>query len=157
MVTDNPAEHGNSRRTCSPNIFAGHSNSRKHSNIFAGHSKSQTYWGKKACESPICLWVTRWLLICFGSCAAEWVVSSLRWSIRYPLFASSYWFYLIGEHRSEYAIGMGFRLRRGWCTITVDLLMSHTRNEESIMKNETDIATCKCRLKPKQSSSHRGP
>ena len=27
--------------------------------------------GEKGCESPICLWVTRWLLILFGSCGTR--------------------------------------------------------------------------------------
>ena len=32
-VTDNPAEQGNCRQTCSPNISAGHSNSRMLSDL----------------------------------------------------------------------------------------------------------------------------
>ena len=95
--------------------------------------------GEKGCESPICLWVTRWLLIFFGSCDAEWVVSSLCRSIWYPPFARSYWFYLIGELRrecmpSECDMSGLWRVRRGRCTGTVDLLICNSRNEDLIMK-----------------------
>jgi len=41
----------------------------------------------------------------------------------------------------------GFRLRRGRCIGTVDLLICNTRNKELIMKNEADIPTCSRLLK----------
>jgi len=52
---------------------------------------------------------------------------------------------------SEWDSMSGLRLRRGRCTGTVDLLVCNTRNEELIIKNEADIATCNCRLSNFQS------
>ena len=40
----------------------------------------------------------------------------------------------------------GLRFRRGQCTGTIDLLICNTGNEDLIMKNEADIATCSCLL-----------
>ena len=96
--------------------------------------------GEKGCESPIFLWVTRWLLISFGSCGVRWVVSSLCQSIWYPPFARLCCSYLISEHWREYMLlewdMSGLRLRRGRCMGTIlDLLLFNTTNEELIVKN----------------------
>ena len=99
--------------------------------------------GEKGCESSICLWVTRWLLIFWGSCASVWVVSSLCRSIWYPPFARFRCFWLIGEHWRECMLSeldmSRLRLRRGRCTGIVDLLICNSRNEDLIMKDEADI------------------
>ena len=103
--------------------------------------------GEKGCESPTCLWVTKWSLIFFGSCRRGWVVSFLRRSIWYPRFARCYWIYLIGELRREWMLSKWdlseLRLRRGRCNGVVDLLICNTRNEDSlIMKNELATPNC---------------
>ena len=110
--------------------------------------------GEKGCESPIRLWVTRWLLIFFGSCVPVWVVSSLcpSRSIWYAPVARLYCFWLIGEHQREYYMlsewdMSGLMFKRGRYTGIVDLFICNTRNEDSlIMINEAGIATCNSRL-----------
>ena len=90
--------------------------------------------GEKGCESPTCLWVTKWSLIFFGSCRTEWVVSFLRRSIWYLPFARWCWFYLIGGLRRECMLSewdlSELRFRRGRCTDIMDLLIYNARNEE---------------------------
>ena len=47
---------------------------------------------------------------------------------------------------SEWDISQ-LELRRGRCTGTIDLLLCNTKIEDSlIIQNESDIATCNCRL-----------
>ena len=102
--------------------------------------------GKKGCESPICLWVTRWLLIFFGSCAGQRVVSSLCRGIWYPPLARLYYFNWLMNIRETVCFRngihmSGLRLRRGrWTsTITIDLLICNTRNKKLIHENEANI------------------
>ena len=81
--------------------------------------------GEKGCESPICLWVTRWLIF-FGSCEVAWVISSRCQSTWYPPLPRPCYLILIGERRRECMLsewdmsGVG-----GWSctTIIVDLLI----------------------------------
>ena len=99
--------------------------------------------GEKGCESPIYLWVTRWLLIFFGSCVSGWVVSFSCGSIWYPPFARLYCFWLIAEHWREYMLLESDMPRfRGWCTGAIDMLICDTINEDSlVMQNKSDITS----------------
>ena len=62
--------------------------------------------GEKGCESPVCLWVTRWFLI---SLAVVFQGARSPPSVKvffYPLFARLCYFCLIGELRRECVLGI---------------------------------------------------
>ena len=88
--------------------------------------------GEKGCESPICLWVIRWLLNLFGSCVYRWVASSLcrsTWFHRLVGDIAVEWLVNIGESMLLDGDMSGVKLSMGQRADTLSLLICNTRNE----------------------------
>ena len=101
--------------------------------------------GEKGCESPFCLWVTRWLLIFFGSCDIEWVASSLCrsfWCLPFSIlgYVAFDWLVNIGEGVCFWNGIYQVVGSKGRWTSFINLVICNTENEELILKNKANIA-----------------